>query len=68
MILYEYRRKKNAAAPGWRKYGKDMLRWMAPVSEQLIRSTGISSCFITLFQKILYELNVKLASLDAYFR
>lgn len=33
----------NAAAPGWKKYGKDMLRWMAPVSDQLIRSTGITS-------------------------
>jgi ubiquinone/menaquinone biosynthesis C-methylase UbiE len=33
----------NAAAPGWKKYGKDMLRWMAPVSDQLIRSTGINS-------------------------
>ncbi len=33
----------NAAAPGWKKYRKDMLKWMAPVSDQLIRSTGISS-------------------------
>jgi ubiquinone/menaquinone biosynthesis C-methylase UbiE len=33
----------NAAAPGWKKYGKDMLKWMAPVSDQLIRSTGITS-------------------------
>jgi ubiquinone/menaquinone biosynthesis C-methylase UbiE len=32
----------NAAAPGWKKYGKDMRRWMTPVSEQLIRSAGIS--------------------------
>ncbi|HEY1247471.1 MAG TPA: methyltransferase domain-containing protein [Nitrososphaera sp.] len=32
----------SAAAPGWKKYGKDMLRWMAPVSEQLIESAGIS--------------------------
>jgi len=32
----------NAAAPGWKKYGKDMHRWMTPVSEQLIRSAGIS--------------------------
>ncbi len=31
----------NAAAPGWRKYGKDMFKWLAPVSDQLIRSTGI---------------------------
>jgi len=33
----------NAAAPGWKKYGKDMLKWMAPVSDKLIRSTGITS-------------------------
>lgn len=33
----------NAAAPGWKKYGKDMLRWMAPISDQLISSTGITS-------------------------
>jgi 2-polyprenyl-3-methyl-5-hydroxy-6-metoxy-1,4-benzoquinol methylase len=33
----------NAAAPGWKKYGKDMLKWMAPVSDQLIKSTGITS-------------------------
>jgi enediyne biosynthesis protein CalE5 len=33
----------NAAAPGWKKYGKDMLKWMGPVSDQLIRSTGITS-------------------------
>jgi ubiquinone/menaquinone biosynthesis C-methylase UbiE len=33
----------NAAAPGWKKYKKDMLRWLAPVTEQLIRSTGITS-------------------------
>jgi ubiquinone/menaquinone biosynthesis C-methylase UbiE len=33
----------KAAAPGWKKYGKDMIKWMAPVSDQLIRSTGISS-------------------------
>jgi ubiquinone/menaquinone biosynthesis C-methylase UbiE len=33
----------NAAAPGWKKYGKDMLKWIAPVSDQLIRSTGITS-------------------------
>ncbi len=31
----------NAAAPGWRKYGKDMFKWLAPVSDQLIRSAGI---------------------------
>jgi ubiquinone/menaquinone biosynthesis C-methylase UbiE len=33
----------SAAAPGWKKYGKDMLKWMAPISDQLIKSTGISS-------------------------
>src|SRR5919108_1545031 len=33
----------NAAAPGWKKYGKDMLKSIAPVSDQLIRSTGITS-------------------------
>jgi ubiquinone/menaquinone biosynthesis C-methylase UbiE len=33
----------DAAAPGWKKYGKDMLKWMAPVSDQLISSTGITS-------------------------
>jgi ubiquinone/menaquinone biosynthesis C-methylase UbiE len=31
----------NAAAPGWKKYGKDMFEWLAPVSDQLIRSAGI---------------------------
>jgi ubiquinone/menaquinone biosynthesis C-methylase UbiE len=33
----------NAAAPGWKRYGKDMLKWMASVSDQLIKSNGISS-------------------------
>jgi ubiquinone/menaquinone biosynthesis C-methylase UbiE len=33
----------NAAAPGWKKYGKDMLKWTAPISDQLIRSSGITS-------------------------
>jgi ubiquinone/menaquinone biosynthesis C-methylase UbiE len=33
----------NAAAPGWKKYGKDILKWLGPVSDQLIRSTGITS-------------------------
>jgi len=33
----------KAAAPGWRKYEKDMLRPMAPVSDQLIRSAGITA-------------------------
>jgi ubiquinone/menaquinone biosynthesis C-methylase UbiE len=33
----------TAAAPGWKKYGKDMSKWMAPVSDQLIKSAGIST-------------------------
>ncbi len=32
----------NAAAPGWKEYRKDMLRWMTLVSEQLITSAGIT--------------------------
>jgi SAM-dependent methyltransferase len=32
----------GAAAPGWKKYGKDMFKWMAPISDQLIKSAGIS--------------------------
>ena len=32
----------SAAAPGWKKYGKDMFKWMAPISDQLIKSAGIS--------------------------
>src|ERR687894_740372 len=32
----------SAAAPGWKKYGKDMFTWMAPISHQLIKSAGIS--------------------------
>jgi tRNA A58 N-methylase Trm61 len=31
----------SAAAPGWKKYGKDMSKWMAPISDQLIKSAGI---------------------------
>ena len=31
----------SAAAPGWKKYGKDMSKWMAPISDQLIKSSGI---------------------------
>ena len=42
IIRYHARTEWNAAAPGWKKYGKDMLKWLAPVSDQLIRSTGIS--------------------------
>ncbi|HEX2014232.1 MAG TPA: methyltransferase domain-containing protein [Nitrososphaera sp.] len=33
----------KAAAPGWKKYEKEMLRSMAPVSDQIIRSAGITS-------------------------
>ena len=32
----------NAAASGWKKYRKDMLKWMAPVSDQIIRSARIT--------------------------
>src|ERR671914_718961 len=32
----------SAAAPGWKKYGKDMFKWMAPISDKLIESAGIS--------------------------
>jgi ubiquinone/menaquinone biosynthesis C-methylase UbiE len=41
-LRHHARMEWDAAAPGWKKYGKDMLRWMAPVSDQLIRSTGIT--------------------------
>jgi hypothetical protein len=33
----------ECSSAGLEKYGKDMLKWMAPVSDQLIRSTGITS-------------------------
>lgn len=42
IIRHHARTEWNAAAPGWKKYGKEMLKWLAPVSDQLIRSTGIS--------------------------
>lgn len=42
-IRYHAQMEWNAAAPGWKKYKKDMLRWLAPVTEQLIKSTGITS-------------------------
>lgn len=42
-MRHHVRMEWNAAAPGWKKYGKDMLRWMAPISDQLISSTGITS-------------------------
>jgi ubiquinone/menaquinone biosynthesis C-methylase UbiE len=32
----------SAAVPGWKKYGKDMFKWLAPISDQLIKSAGIS--------------------------
>ena len=32
----------NAAAPGWKKYRKDLLRWLEPVSDQLMKSSQIS--------------------------
>ena len=32
----------NAAAPGWKKYRKDMLQWLEPVSDKLIKSSQIS--------------------------
>jgi ubiquinone/menaquinone biosynthesis C-methylase UbiE len=33
----------NAAAPGWKKYGKGIFESTRPVSDQLIRSCGIAS-------------------------
>jgi len=33
----------SAAAPGWKKYGKDMSNGMAPISDQLIKSARIST-------------------------
>ena len=33
----------KAAAPGWKKYEKEILGSMGPVSDQLIRSAGITS-------------------------
>jgi ubiquinone/menaquinone biosynthesis C-methylase UbiE len=42
-MRYQAQMEWNAAAPGWKKYGKDMFKWLAPVSDQLIRSAGISS-------------------------
>jgi ubiquinone/menaquinone biosynthesis C-methylase UbiE len=42
-LRYHAQMEWNAAAPGWKKYGKDMFKWMSPVSDQLIRSTGITS-------------------------
>src|SRR5918999_3548936 len=48
-MRYHTQMEWNAAAPGLKKkYGKEMLRWMAPVSDQLIRSAGISSGYTVL--------------------
>jgi ubiquinone/menaquinone biosynthesis C-methylase UbiE len=43
IIRQRARMEWSAAAPGWKKYGKDMFKWLAPVSDQLIRSAGITS-------------------------
>ena len=43
VIRHRARMEWSAAAPGWKKYGKEMFEWLAPVSDQLIKSTGISS-------------------------
>lgn len=32
----------NAAAPGWKKYRKDILQWLEPVSDKLVKSSQIS--------------------------
>jgi ubiquinone/menaquinone biosynthesis C-methylase UbiE len=42
-MRYQAQMEWSAAAPGWKKYGKDMLKWMAPVTDQLIKSAGITS-------------------------
>jgi ubiquinone/menaquinone biosynthesis C-methylase UbiE len=41
-IRHHAREEWNAAAPGWKKYRKDMLQWLEPVSDQLIKSSQIS--------------------------
>jgi ubiquinone/menaquinone biosynthesis C-methylase UbiE len=41
-IRHHAREEWNAAAPGWKKYRKDMLRWLEPVSDQLMKSSQIS--------------------------
>jgi len=43
IIRQHARMEWSAAAPGWKKYGKEMFKWLAPVSDQLIRSAGIST-------------------------
>jgi ubiquinone/menaquinone biosynthesis C-methylase UbiE len=42
IIRQHARMEWSAAAPGWKKYGKDMFKWMAPISDQLIKSVGIN--------------------------
>jgi ubiquinone/menaquinone biosynthesis C-methylase UbiE len=41
-IRHHAREEWNAAAPGWKKYRKDMLQWLEPVSDQLMKSSQIS--------------------------
>jgi ubiquinone/menaquinone biosynthesis C-methylase UbiE len=43
VIRHHARMEWSAAAAGWKKYGKDMLRWLAPISDQLIKSARITS-------------------------
>ena len=43
IIRQRARMEWSAAAPGWKKYGKDMFKWLASVSDQLRRSAGITS-------------------------
>jgi ubiquinone/menaquinone biosynthesis C-methylase UbiE len=42
-MRYRAQMEWDAAAPGWKKYREDMLKWMGHVSDQLISSTGITS-------------------------
>ena len=42
-IRHHSRLEWKAAAPGWKKYEKELLASMTPVSDQLIRSAGITS-------------------------
>jgi methylase of polypeptide subunit release factors len=42
IIRQHARMEWSAAAAGWKKYVKDMFKWMAPISDQLIKSAGIS--------------------------
>jgi SAM-dependent methyltransferase len=41
-IRHHAREEWNAAAPGWKKYRKDMLQWLEPVSDKLMKSSQIS--------------------------